>query len=203
MTAHKKKRLPASTSTTHDAQILQRRDAKRARRELPDKERLRASNRIVSTVVRAPWFARAQLIGCYLAAPDEADTWPIISRAWRMKKRIFAPVAGKKGRMRFREITADSTLVRNRFGLFEPVDGEILPAKRLHVVLTPLVAFDEKGNRIGMGGGYYDRAFSFLKNRRLMLRPKLIGLAYDCQRVREITANPWDIRLYSVITEST
>jgi 5-formyltetrahydrofolate cyclo-ligase len=70
-------------------------------------------------------------------------------------------------------------------------------------VLTPLVAFDEQHNRIGMGGGYYDRSFAFLKNRKQLIQPKLIGLAFDCQRVEKITANPWDIRLYSVITETT
>lgn len=170
---------------------------------MDDAEQQSACAKIVSSVFRSSWFARAHLIGCYLSANSEADTWPIISRAWTMKKRVFAPVTKKLGQMYFRELTPESMLVRNQFGLFEPVDGEILPSKRLQIVLTPLVAFDEQHNRIGMGGGYYDRSFAFLKNRKQLIQPKLIGLAFNCQRVEKITANPWDIRLYSIITEST
>jgi 5-formyltetrahydrofolate cyclo-ligase len=53
-----------------------------------------------------------------------------------------------------------------------------------------------------MGGGYYDRTFAFLRGRRQLLKPKLVGLAFACQEVPPIAANPWDIRLFSVITES-
>ena len=195
--------MSETLDATKDLQLTQRRNAKRARSRLNDAERQLACEKIVRAVVHSSWFARTQLIGCYLSEKTEADTWPIISRAWTMKKRVFAPVTKNIGHMYFRELTPESMLARNQFGLFEPVDGEILPARRLQIVLTPLVAFDEQHNRIGMGGGYYDRSFAFLKNRKQLIQPKLIGLAFDCQRVEKITANPWDIRLYSVITEST
>jgi 5-formyltetrahydrofolate cyclo-ligase len=175
---------------------------RRARANLNQAERDRASEIITEKVIRSHWFQRAEYIACYLPATDEVDTWAIIARAWRMKKRIFAPVVEKKFRMQFREITADTSLYQNQFGLLEPDDGELMSARMLDVVLTPLVAFDPFLHRVGMGGGYFDRTFSFLKHREHFFRPKLTGLAFACQKVEEISANPWDIRLFSVITDS-
>ena len=133
---------------------------------------------------------------------EEVDTWPLIDRAWRMKKRIFAPIVEKNFTMHFCEVTAKSKLVFNRYGLSEPEDGEIIAPRALDVVITPVVAFDDDGNRLGMGGGYFDRTFSFLKHRKFLFHPKLIGLAFSCQRVDKIAANPWDIRLFCVIDET-
>ena len=104
--------------------------------------------------------------------------------------------------MDFYPVTPDSQLSKNTFGIWEPVAGEKIDAKSLDLVCAPLVAFDQDGHRIGMGGGYYDRYFSFLANRNRWRQPKLIGLAFDCQKVEKIRPNPWDIRLYSVVTET-
>jgi 5-formyltetrahydrofolate cyclo-ligase len=65
----------------------------------------------------------------------------------------------------------------------------------------PVVAFDANKNRIGMGGGYYDRCFHFLRNRRKWLKPKLIGVAFACQQVKNITPETWDIPFYKVVTD--
>ena len=104
--------------------------------------------------------------------------------------------------MRFVETHPRTRLVRNRFGLWEPESGDEIFAQKLSVVVTPTVAFDEGKHRIGMGGGYYDRAFRTLKNKCNWLPTKLVGFAFDCQKVEKIPANPWDIPLYRVITES-
>ena len=151
--------------------------------------------------MRSAWFQRAEYIACYLSAPGEVDTWAVIERGWRMKKRIFAPVLKKNRHMLFREITPDTELRLDRFGLYEPMSGEIVTARMLDVVLTPMVAFDKYNHRIGMGGGYFDTTFSFLRHRRSYSRPKLIGLAFACQEVEKIVPNPWDIRVFGVITE--
>ena len=71
----------------------------------------------------------------------------------------------------------------------------------IDLVITTLVSFDTNNNRIGMFGGYFDRSFAFLKHKKRWLRPKLIGLAFACQKVEKIETNPWDIRLYSVISD--
>jgi len=120
-----------------------------------------------------------------------------------MGKQVSVPVLRKKSVMQFRALDADSSLSTNQFGLLEPQDGEFVDPHRLDIVITPLVAFDSSGNRIGMGGGYFDRYFAFLKSRRFWLRPKLIGVAFDCQRVSAIVPNPWDIGLFRVVTETS
>lgn len=179
-----------------------RRERLESRACLDPHERHLASTRIADRVVHAPFFRRSRKIACYLSTPDEVDTWRIIGRAWRMKKQIFVPVTQRDRLLEFREITPQSDLVLGNFGLLLPVSGNVIAARELDLVLTPLVAFDDKGERIGMGGGYYDRTFSFLRGRQQWLKPKLVGLAFACQRIPQITANPWDIRLYSVITDS-
>lgn len=178
-----------------------RRKGREARRDLSAEERRDASARIAATVVHSHFFRRSRRIACYLPMPEEVDTWPIIARAWRMKKRIFAPMLAPDRLLRFREVRPDTTLVTTGFGLQEPVSGDEVTARELDLVITPLVAFDADGNRIGMAGGYYDRTFSFLRGRKSLLRPKLVGVAFACQQAEKLPLNPWDISLYRVITE--
>ena len=104
--------------------------------------------------------------------------------------------------MSFAEYSTDHELVRNRYDLLQPNGSSKLDARELDYVFAPVVVFDELGNRIGMGGGYYDRAFAFLRNRDLFRKPKLVGLAFDCQKAARIHANPWDIALFQVVTET-
>ncbi|MEX2125542.1 MAG: 5-formyltetrahydrofolate cyclo-ligase [Woeseia sp.] len=194
--------------TSHRADVQRRkrelrREYRDARTNLSTGEREYASERIAEKVIHAAFFQRSRLVGCYLSLSDEVDTWRIIARAWRMKKRIFAPVTRRNRMLEFREVTPESDLVRDDYGLLMPRSGDVIAARKLDLVLTPLVAFDERGQRIGMGGGYYDRTFSFLRGRRQLLKPKLVGLAFACQQAPEIASNPWDIRLYRVITESS
>jgi len=174
-----------------------------ARASLDDDARAHASDVIADKVVHASWFQRAATVACYLPAPDEVNTWAIIARGWRMKKRIFAPVLKKNRRMLFREITPETELRLDRFGLYEPTSGELLTARDLDVVLTPMVAFDRFNHRIGMGGGYFDTTFAFLRERRLYFRPRLVGLAFACQQVEKIAPNPWDIRVFCTISEES
>ena len=180
----------------------QRNAALRARRSMRSEDREIASLRICEKLLRSHEFFAADSIACYLPMPDEVDPGAIIERAWRAKKRIFCPVMRKPGEMTFHRLDRDTTLERNGYGLWEPVDGEIISPRHLDLVVTPLVAFDANCNRIGMGGGYFDRCFRFLKSRRHWQRPKLVGVAFACQEVEKIEPNPWDIRLYSVLTDA-
>ena len=178
-----------------------RRSALLARRALSDHDRAIASARIASRVVRSREFSAASTLACYLPMREEVDTSRIVARAWRAKKRIFAPVVGRGGRMTFWELRPETHLQRNCYGLWEPVGSVQIAAKDLDLVITPLVAFDTSLNRIGMGGGYFDRCFAFLRHRRNWSQPKLVGLAFDCQQVEKIEPNPWDIPLYRIISD--
>jgi len=178
-----------------------RTEARQARRAMTPVQRAHASRRITDRFLGSRYFLQSDTIACYVSTWDEVDTSAIIERAWRAKKRIFLPVLAAHDHMIFRETLADTGLSRNEFGLWEPVSGKEIDARELDVVVTPLVAFDDQNNRIGMGGGYFDRTFAFLAGRNRWLRPKLIGVAFECQRVQKIARNPWDIRVFNVFTE--
>ncbi len=179
-----------------------RRKALLARREMCPDARATSSSIICSRVLRNREFFAAHAVASYLPMEDEVDTLSVIERAWRANKRIFVPVLRSRREMSFREIRPETTLRKNSFGLWEPETGETIQPRDLDLVITPTVAFDENNNRIGMGGGYYDRCFSFLRYRRHWLRPKLIGVAFACQKIEKISPNVWDIRLYDVISEA-
>ena len=93
-----------------------------------------------------------------------------------------------------------SPLKANRFGIAEPdlPASQLLPATRLDIIVVPLVAFDGHGNRLGMGGGFYDRSLADSSGHS----PLLIGYAHDLQQVNQLPARPWDKKLHAVVTES-
>jgi len=186
------------STTTKNLRI----DALDARRSMTSSERSRASRRIVDGFLNSRYFLGSATIGCYVSMWDEVDTGAIIERAWRAKKRIFLPTTTTQGRMYFRETLPESVLAKNDFGLWEPVSGTRIEPSELDVVVTPLVAFDDYRNRVGMGGGYFDRTFAYLADRKHWLRPKLVGVAFECQRVPKIAPNPWDIRVFRIFTET-
>ncbi|MCP5091305.1 MAG: 5-formyltetrahydrofolate cyclo-ligase [Gammaproteobacteria bacterium] len=173
----------------------------RARREMPGDIRAKASAKICQRVIRSRFFLSSHYLACYLPMHDEVDTREIIERAWCANKRIFVPVLRRNQKMLFREIRTESMLVRDLFGLWEPSTGDFIDPRRLDIVITPTVAFDRQNNRIGMGGGYFDRCFAFLRHRKHWFQPKLVGVAFECQKVEKIAPNPWDIPLYSVISD--
>jgi len=177
--------------------------ALRARREMNAVDRVNASNIICARVTSSRAFLSAKLIACYLPMFDEVDTRSIIERGWRANKRIFVPITHNNGKMFFREIRPDTTLYRNRMAIWEPGSGQFISPRQLQLVVTPTVAYDENNYRIGMGGGYYDRCFSFLSHRRHWLKPKLVGVAFNCQKVEKISPNTWDVRLYQTCSETS
>lgn len=195
--------MPSAELTNQKMQSKLRAAGRIARANLSDHERYTASEKIAEKVTRSCWFQRAEFIACYLSMPNEVATWTIIQRAWHMKKRIFAPVLEKNGFMRFCELTVNTDVQVNQFGLAEPVTGKNIAPRILDIVITPVVAFDHTGHRVGMGGGYFDRTFSFLRGRRFLFHPKLIGVAFACQKVEEFTPNPWDIPLFDTISDAS
>lgn len=188
-----------SPSTDNDT-LRQRHLA--ARREMSPIERAGASDVICRRLSLARTFARSRHIAAFLAMPDEVNLDGFIRAAWSVGKRIYVPKVSRGYRMQFTRLDSDTPIKRNRFGIWEPETGDVIDARRLDWVIVPLVAFDKSAHRIGMGSGYYDRAFAFLKHKESSLKPRLTGVAFACQETPRITPNPWDIGLSRVYTEA-
>ena len=115
-------------------------------------------------------------------------------------KRFFVPVI-RAHSMRFAPLDTRAALSPNVFGISEPRHRQRIDTARLDLVLVSLVGFDTNGNRLGMGGGFYDRHFSAQINRTSWFRPLLIGVAYDFQRVDVVPRDPWDVPLRGIVTD--
>ena len=194
--------MTESDPSSEQSQSVIRAAAKARRAQLTSSQRQEASTKIAEKLFGTTIFRSSSNIACYVSLDAEVSTRSIIERAWQQKKRVFAPIAEKHFILRFRQFDNERDLFTNNIGLREPIHGRPARSDEFDLVIVPLVAFDSHRNRIGMGGGYYDRTFSFLANNAENTKPALIGLAFDCQRVEKIHANPWDIPLCQVFTET-
>ncbi len=167
---------------------------------MSDGERRSAALAAKRHLLRLGAFRRAHRLAIYLSVDGEIDLGPIIIAALARKKSLYAPVL-ERGSMQFARIREDAELRDNQFGIPEPRNGTHLDPRCLDVVLTPLVAFDDAGTRLGMGGGHYDRCFRFLGPRSRWLSPKLIGMGYEFQRLQRIEQHSWDVPLWAAVTE--
>jgi 5-formyltetrahydrofolate cyclo-ligase len=145
-------------------------------------------------------FRRARNVATYLAFDGEPDIALLLSAKSNGAKNFFAPIITRRD-MRFGKVGAGTRMRKNWFGIAEARPEYIAEPQALDIVLVPLVAFDRVGSRLGMGGGYYDRYFKFLKDRTHFIRPKLFGIAYSCQQVELLPREHWDVPLWGVITE--
>ncbi|MGD8309942.1 MAG: 5-formyltetrahydrofolate cyclo-ligase [Chromatiales bacterium] len=157
--------------------------------------------------LEALWqFRRSRRIAFYLAEDGEIDLTPAMQRARRSGKEIYLPVlrARPSRALWFCEYRQGDRLLLNRFGIAEPDmrARRPVPPWALDLVLLPLVGFDECGNRLGMGGGFYDRTLAFRRHRMRWCKPRLIGVAHECQKVARIPHRPWDIQIDGVTTEA-
>ena len=177
-----------------------------ARRALTPHQREVLSNAMAERLARHPLFRNSARIAAYLPVDGEMDPTPLLWRAWEQGKRIYLPVLVPFGHnpLWFAPFREGDELVRNRFGIPEPkrIHRERANAIQLDLVLAPLVGFDDRGHRLGMGGGFYDRSFAFLHHRRHWRKPRLIGMAYECQRVDSLPGEPWDVTLHAIATEA-
>ena len=152
-----------------------------------------------------PLFLHRQHIAFYLPNDGELDLRPLIERAWAMGKSCYLPVLSPlyHNRLWFAPYRPDSPLRNNRFGIPEPACPwrRMRPVWSLDLVLTPLVAFDRYGNRLGMGGGFYDRSLAYLERREVWQKPQLIGTAYEFQQVPQLPVASWDVPLHGIVTE--
>lgn len=152
----------------------------------------------------SPLYRRSKRIAAYLAADGEIDPIFFIQQALLSKREIYLPVlAPFADRLYFAPYTTDQPMSLNRFGIAEPQvhPRRWLRAHQLDLILMPLVAFDPQGNRLGMGGGFYDRSLNFLRYRKSCHAPYLIGLAHQMQCVTQLEHQAHDVPMHLVATE--
>jgi 5-formyltetrahydrofolate cyclo-ligase len=169
------------------------------RRAMSAAERTAADRAIRAQIRRLPAFRRAQRVALFLPFDGEPTLTPLLHSAH--PKHWYAPVISRT-RMHFARVDTRAPLAHNFFGILEPHLGAPIDARRLDLVLTPLVAFDDRGVRMGVGRGYYDRCFRFLRARGAWHRPKLLGVAYELQRLPYLEAQAWDVPLWGAVTEA-
>lgn len=149
------------------------------------------------------FFNESQHIACYLPFKDEFETDPIIYTIWEAGKNCYLPVLHSHGNqsLHFILYRPDDRLVANRYGILEPINTENeIAAEMLDLVITPLIAFDMQGHRLGTGGGYYDRTFAFLHESKFQ-KPMMLGLGYSIQAAEHLPAERWDVNLDAILTE--
>jgi 5-formyltetrahydrofolate cyclo-ligase len=154
-------------------------------------------------VAGMPMFRAGKRIALYLPFDRETDTAALIAAARRRGVRLFVPVIVDRRHSRIRFYPFDGKTRRGVFGIAVPLSlAHPLAPRWLNLIVIPLVGVDTAGRRLGMGGGFYDRALEFRRRRRHWPGPRLVGLAFDCQRTDSSFAEPWDLRLDSLATES-
>lgn len=183
----------------------QRRRLRTQRNHLKPDEIQTSSRSIAEHLIHSSLFSSSKRIACYMPARGEVDTMPIMEVAWGRGKQIYLPILSPLGdnKLWFAEFEPCDPMVFNRYGIPEPTFSKrkMIHPVQLDLVLAPLVGFDSKGHRLGMGGGYYDRTFGFLNYRKSFLKPWFIGLAYHFQQLPALESHFWDVDLKGVITE--
>lgn len=174
------------------------------RRSLSIAEQRQHSHLLCKNVSRSKNYLSSQRIACYLANDGEIDPQQLIEHAWFMNKKVYLPILSPfKKSLYFAPYEADSKMKLNQFKIPEPAchPSRWISARQLDLLLLPLVAFDTDGNRVGMGGGFYDRTLAYLQHQNHWKKPVLAGLAHEIQKVERLERQNWDVPLDYIITE--
>ncbi|MEZ0151043.1 MAG: 5-formyltetrahydrofolate cyclo-ligase [Candidatus Reddybacter sp.] len=184
--------------------LLNRSTLRRRRRALTARQQQLAATGICQHLGQLKQFQHAQRIAYYLANDGEISPQTAIRKVEKRGQQTYLPVLHplKHNRLYFSSHRNQPALRPNHFGIAEPQLGKnpIAPVWTLDIILLPLVGFDRNGNRMGMGGGFYDRTLARLDN-SAMKRPLLIGLAHHCQEVEQLQTQSWDIPLDIIATD--
>ena len=160
--------------------------------------RIEAALEMAQTARKEIIFEPGQVGSGFWPMRSEVDVRPLMFALRENGARLCLPAILDKTTIVFRELVRGAPMVDMGFGTVGPhEEAEVLdPA----VMLVPLAAFDARGHRIGYGGGYYDRAIERLHDAGKP--PRLIGVAFDCQKVERVPEEPHDVVLPEILTES-
>lgn len=190
---------------------------RQARTALTKKERAIASQKVTEHLIKQADYHHATHIALYIPHAGEISTYAIMQHLWKAGKCCYLPVLSLPSKLEnkrekqtlplltFAPYQPDTPLRNNHYGIDEPQTAHRTPWQALDMVLVPLLAFDARGYRLGMGKGYYDVTFADLlckKQRSSDVFPILIGLAYAFQQVERLPNESWDVPLQVVITDA-
>lgn len=178
---------------------------KTLRQGTPPEVQRDCAQRIADQLCAQDFFKESRSLAFYLPVNGEVDTRFLIEAAQALGKACYLPVLARDepNHLWFMPFNAQTVFVENRFKIPEPVfeQDRLIAPEALDLVITPLLAFDNKGHRIGMGAGFYDRTFSFLNRNPRPPSPLLCGLGYAFQQVADTEPESWDVSLDYVVTE--
>ena len=141
----------------------------------------------------------AQHIALYISFDGEISTDKLIKTLWAQDKYVYLPVLHpfNPNHLLFLRYLPDTPMLKNKFGIWEPKLNvqNVLPLDELDILFTPLVAFDKQGNRLGMGGGFYDRTLQHWQKYPFIP----VGLAHQCQQVEQLPTEVWDVPLHQIL----
>jgi len=186
--------------------LLDRQDirthVRRLRRDLTPEQQRQAALQVVERALNFQPIQQARNIALFLSFDGELDTRPLIAKLWQRKQQVFLPVLHpfSPGQLLFLRYDAQTVLQPNRLRIPEPpLDiRRLATLDELDVMMVPLVAFDKDGQRLGMGGGFYDRTLQTWRQHKILP----VGLAHDCQQVEQLPVAEWDVPLPAIVTPS-
>jgi 5-formyltetrahydrofolate cyclo-ligase len=167
------------------------------RRQMVETDYLKHSACIISRLQKMDSFKQAGIIHCYVSINErrEVNTHPLIKEMLSGPKTVVVPVMQmKEGWLKHVQLDHFEDLQPNRWQVPEPQSGEEIPPGQLDLILVPMVGGDLYKNRIGYGGGYYDR---FLKNADC----PSVGLLFDLCLIEQVPVEPFDMPLTKIITQ--
>lgn len=166
-----------------------------ARFNLSAAERRSKSGLIGQKLFQLPEFRVAQTVLFYASIQSEVETHTMIRQALAEGKRVVLPKVRGKDLVLIEIANFDRDVVPGAWGILEPESGNAAELKDIGIVVVPGAVFDERGNRIGYGAGYYDKLLEHYHG-------TTVALAFDCQIVPSVPADPHDIPIRKIVTES-
>ena len=187
---------------TSDHKLTLRQQLRHRRRRLSKQQQMSAAIAIDRVIARSGMLKRYRSVALYMANDGEIDPRILLARLLRQGIQCYLPILNPAGTLWFARYRKGDELFVNPFGILEPHKRlRRHKAWSLNLVLLPLVGFDKQGNRLGMGGGFYDRTFANSRRHNTLAWPKLVGLAHHCQEVDQLDKDSWDIPLAAIATD--
>ena len=162
------------------------------------KKMVEQSRELIENLMGMDSFKKASVVMAFLSLPTEVNTAAIILKCWQMGKTVAVPKVSWEQRHMIPVIitSLETGIAEDMRGLKNPVTGVPVPIEEIDLVITPGLAFNEKGSRLGRGGGYYDKFFASES-----LRAVKCAVCYHQQIVEDVPMDETDVPVDSLVTD--